>query len=155
MSRVECRPSFLLPLSISPSDTAKSIANSLYSKEADMNGLEESVIRTMVDKCENLVWWHRNLERGEGFVLNGFINHYPDFIVMTENNVLVLIEVKGADRDNSDSDLKMRLGKEWQAQANQLSRETGMKYRYMMVFNDNAPEGAYTLAEAVKIVGQL
>jgi type III restriction enzyme len=78
-----------------------------------------------------------------------------DVNVMTENKVLVLIEVKGADRDNSDSDLKMRLGKEWQAQANQLSRETGMKYRYMMVFNDNAPEGAYTLAEAVKIVGQL
>ncbi len=155
MSRIECRASFVLPLTITPSDTAKSIANSLYSKEADMNGLEESVIRAIVDKCDSLVWWHRNLERGEGFVLNGFINHYPDFIVMTENKVLVLIEVKGADRDNSDSDLKMRLGKEWQAQANQLSRETGMKYRYMMVFNDNAPEGAYTLAEAVKIVGQL
>lgn len=155
MSRVECRPSFLLSLSISPSDTAKSIAKSLYSKEADMNGLEESVIRAIVDKCENLAWWHRNLERGEGFVLNGFINHYPDFILMTENNVLVLIEVKGADRDNSDSDLKTRLGKEWQAQANQLSRETGVKYRYMMVFNDNAPEGAYTLSEAVNIVGQL
>ncbi len=155
MSRIECRPSFVLPLTIAPSDTAKSIANSLYSKEANMNGLEEPVIRTIVDKCDNLVWWHRNLERGEGFVLNCFVNHYPDFIVLMENSTLVLIEVKGADRDNSDSDLKMRLGKEWQAQANQLSRETGMKYRYMMVFNDNAPEGAYTLAEAVKIVGQL
>lgn len=155
MSRIECRASFVFPMTIAPSDTAKSIADSLYSKEADMNNLEESVIRAIVDKCDNIVWWHRNLERGEGFVLNGFINHYPDFIVMTERKALVLVEVKGADRDNSDSDLKIRLGKEWESKANLLSHQTGLKYRYMMVFHDKAPEGAYTLAEAVKIVGQL
>jgi type III restriction enzyme len=155
MSKIECRPSFMLPLIITPSDTGKSIANSLYSRESDMNGLEEPVIRSIVDNCENLEWWHRNLERGEGFVINGFINHYPDFILMTQNKTLVLVEVKGADRDNSDSDLKMRLGKEWEAKANQLSHNTGFKYRYLMVFNDNAPDGAYTKAEAVKIIQML
>jgi type III restriction enzyme len=68
---------------------------------------------------------------------------------------LLLVEVKGEDRDNTDSAMKMSLGKEWQAQANQLSRDTGLKYRYMMVFKDNAPEGAYTLSEAVNITSSL
>jgi type III restriction enzyme len=154
MGRIQCRTSFVLPLSIVPSDTAKSIAKSLYAKEAGMNGLEELVIQAIAN-CDNVLWWHRNLERGAGLMLNGFINHYPDFVVMTANNTFLLVEVKGADRDNSDSGMKMNLGKEWQAQANQLSRDTGLKYRYMMVFNDGAPDGAYTLSDAINIISRL
>lgn len=55
----------------------------------------------------------------------------------------MLIETKGDDRDNSDSEEKLRLGKAWET-------ESGKLYRYYMVFdhNDNL-NGAITLPELI------
>jgi type III restriction enzyme len=39
--------------------------------------------------------------------LKDYLNHHPDFIVKT----------KGNDRDNTDSELKLKLGKLWVAKA--------------------------------------
>ena len=61
---------------------------------------------------------------------------------------IIALETKGDDRDNSDSELKLKLGKLWEAKA-------GRDYRYMMVFDNNPIEGAERLSDALKKIGQL
>lgn len=152
--KVRLQPSFLLPATIAPSDNASAITKSLYVTERAMNGLESPVIGK-VAQLENVVWWHCNLERGKGFCINGFINHYPDFVVLTNNKNIVIIETKGDDRDNSDSKDKLKLGKIWESQANQIAHETGYRYHYMMVFESNPIEGALVVGDALRLVGDL
>ena len=86
----------------------------------------------------------------KGFRLNGYINHYPDFMVMTNSGKLVLIEYKGDDRDNSDSERKLKLGRKWQALC-------GQDYRYFMVFKnrDFGIDGAYTLDQFIEVMIEL
>lgn len=60
----------------------------------------------------------------------------------------LLIEAKGDDRDNSDSDLKIKLGKLWASRA-------GENFRYMMIFETKDVEGADTLGNALKKIRQL
>ena len=132
-----------------PADTTDAIPNSLYEAEKDdMNNGEHELIDAVV-ALGNVKWWHRIIER-KGFRLNGYINHYPDFIVMTKSGKLVLIEYKGDDRDNSDSKRKLNMGRKWQAQA-------GQNYRYFMVFKnrDFGIDGAYTLDQFVEIMKEL
>ena len=152
--KVKLQPSFRLQETIAPGDNGPAISGSLYVTEGGMNGLEQSVIRSIA-KLDNIEWWHRNLERGKGFVLNGFINHYPDFIVLTENKNLILVEAKGDDRDNNDSKDKLKLGTTWASSANQLSHQTGYTYHYMMVFENNPIEGAVSLGDAVRLLADL
>jgi type III restriction enzyme len=152
--KVTLRPEFSFAATITPSENAPAISKSLYVTEAGINGLEATVIRGVAD-LENVVWWHRNLERGKGFVINGFLNHYPDFVVLTKNKNIIILETKGDDRDNSDSKEKLKLGKIWEAQANQLSHETGYRYHYMMAFDNNRIDGAYSVAELRKLVEAL
>ena len=149
--KIKLQTSFSFPRTIAPNDNAPPIAKSLYVNEGGLNNLESKVIRGVAE-LENVVWWHRNLERGRGFVLNGFINHYPDFIVMTANKTVVVIETKGDDRDNSDSKEKLKLGHTWAEQSNQLTHKTSYRYHYMMVFENNPIEGARTVGEALKLI---
>ena len=152
--KIQLQPKFDFSPSISPSENAPAIAKSLYVREGKVNDLESSVISGIAN-LYNVVWWHRNLDRSKGFVINGFLNHYPDFIVYTENNNIIILETKGDDRDNSDSEDKLRLGKAWENQANQLSHETGFRYHYMMVFSSNPIHGALTHSEALKLIADL
>lgn len=152
--KITLRPSFTLSATIAPSDNAPAISKSLYVTEGGVNTLEAKVIDA-VAKLENIVWWHRNLERGKGFLINGFINHYPDFIILTESKNIIIVETKGGDRDNSDSKDKLKLGKLWAAQANQISHETGYRYHYMMVFDTNPVEGAYATGDGLKLIESL
>lgn len=147
--KIVCRESYELPNVITPADTTDSIPKSLYEAEKDdMNNGEHDLIDAVVGQS-NVKWWHRIIER-KGFRLNGYINHYPDFMVMTNSGKLVLIEYKGDDRDNSDSERKLKLGRKWQAQA-------GPNYRYFMVFKNRhfGIDGAYTLDEFVEIMKEL
>lgn len=147
--KIVCRESYALPPVITPADTTDAIPKSLYEAEKDdMNGGEHELIDAVVAP-DNIKWWHRIIER-KGFRLNGYINHYPDFMVMTKSGKLVLIEYKGDDRDNSDSERKLRLGRKWQAQC-------GQNYRYFMVFKnrDFGIDGAYTLDQFVEIMREL
>ena len=131
------------------SKTGNDIGNSLYIHEGDMNGLEEKFILE-ISNSPNIAFWHRNLGRGKGFSLNGFkSNHYPDFILVTKNNRVIVVETKGSDRDNSDSAAKLRLGMAWEKSTNSA------KYKYMMVFDKNAVDGAYNLEEAVRLLKQM
>jgi type III restriction enzyme len=71
-------------------------------------------------------------------------------MVMTEKGTLVIVEVKGEDRDNSDSEHKLRLGRKW-------AEKAGDNYRYFMVFDGLFwnKEGAYDLSEFVGIMERL
>ena len=133
---------------IVPARIANDIGNSLYAHEGEMNGLEEQFIRE-ISGSANIAFWHRNLGRGKGFALNGYkSNHYPDFILVTKANKVIVVETKGSDRDNSDSAAKLRLGKAWEKSA-------GSNYSYMMVFDKNAIQSAYNLDKAVSLIKQM
>lgn len=147
--KIVCQPSYVFPKVITPADTIDSIPSSLYEAEKnDMNNFEFKLINTVVG-LNNIRWWHRIIDR-KGFRLNGFINHYPDFMVMTANGVLVLIEAKGDYLANDDSRAKLLLGRKWQAQV-------GSQYRYFMVFEDKNMklDGAYTLDRFIEVMRDL
>jgi len=147
LRKVDTRPFYRLPEEIAPRQKAPVAAdNSLYLREECGNGLEERMADFLAD-CENLRWWHRN-PSGRGFCLNGPINHYPDFILRLRSGLIVLLETKGGDRDNSDSDAKIKLGQLWEQCA-------GRDYRYLMVFENSPPTGAYSWAEACAMLRQL
>lgn len=40
----------------------------------------------------------------------GFLNHYPDFIMKTRAGRIIALETNGDDRDNTDSEVKLKLG---------------------------------------------
>lgn len=141
--KVFIKPSFTLPKSISPGDTAKDITKSLYEKEGSMNGFEERVINE-VGNMENIAFWTRNLER-KGFRINGFVNHYPDFIIQTKSGKTILLETKG---DHLEAQQKIRLGRLWASKA-------GNNYRYFMVFDRREVEGAYKLEDFIHIIKEI
>lgn len=123
--KIECLPSFRLKREINPGNPFGLLSKSLYRSEQAVNGFELKVIEK-VSSLPNIKWWHRNMDRLE-FCINGYLNHYPDFIVMTNSGKIVMIETKGEHlTSNDDSREKAELGKIWQAQA-------GSKFRYYMV----------------------
>ncbi len=147
--KIVCRASYSFPAVITPADTIDSVPHSLYVAEKnDMNTFERQLLDIIASQ-ENVEWWHRDIER-KGFRLNGYINHYPDFIVKTKSGKTVLIEAKGDYLDGDDSKSKLKLGRKWQAQAGHL-------YRYFMVFKDKelGMDGAYTIDKFVEMFKDL
>lgn len=147
IERIIVQPYFKLPESIVPSSNSVAIPNSLYVTEAKMGDFERRVINDIAN-LDSVTWWHRNMSRGRGFRINGFINHYPDFIIKTRRNHIIVLETKGDDRDNTDSKIKLKLGKDWESKA-------GSIYRYMMVFDNKPIDGAEKLADALRKLDQL
>ena len=147
VDRIAVQPSFALPESITPSANASAVPKSLYVTEAAMGDFERRLINDVAN-LDSVRWWHRNGSRGKGFRINGFLNHYPDFIVKTKAGRIIALETKGDDRDNTDSELKLKLGKLWEAKA-------GHDYRYMMVFENNPVIGAERLSDALAKLKQL
>ena len=144
-----CQDSYTLPNFITAQRHIDSIPKSLYAAEfSDMNKLERKMIDELVN-FENVQWWHRNIPKKE-FKVNGFVNHYPDFLVMLKNGKVLMIETKGDDRDNSDSREKLELGRKWQARA-------GSNYKYFMVFDNKKidADGAYNFNEFLEVVSEL
>ncbi len=138
--KVFIKPSFTLPKTISPGETSKAIAKSLYEREGSMNGYEERVINE-IGNMGNIAFWTRNIER-RGFRLNGFINHYPDFIIQTKSGKTILLETKG---DHLDAEQKIKLGDLWKSKA-------GNNFRYFMVYERRTVDGAYKLEDFLNII---
>jgi len=133
---------------IVPGQLGPSIGNSLYEHEGSMNTFEATVI-TDIASLPNIAYWHRNLGRGKGFAINGFkSNHYPDFILVTKSGKVILMETKGDDRDNSDSEAKCRLGNKW-------AEVAGKDFSYFMVFDKKQVPGSYTITKAKELIKQL
>jgi type III restriction enzyme len=123
--------------------TSLPLANSLYEKEGGMNDYEQSFIES-ISHLSNIVFWHRNEVRS-GFVINGWINHYPDFLLYTTSGKIIALETKWGDRDNSDSRSKLKLWKAWE----NLSHG---KCKYFMIFQANPIEGAHTMENIISIL---
>lgn len=148
--KIICKPSYAFPPYITPAEAISSIPNSLYEAERnDMDSLEIRALNQVIACSESVLWWHRNEER-KGFVINGYINHYPDFIVMLQSGRLLLVETKGDYLDNTDTDRKLKLGRAWQNKA-------GDQYRYFMVFDQKCPDnaGCYTLDGFAEVLGEM
>ena len=141
---------YSLPKQIMVTDKMVGVPKGLFKEEENVNGFEYDVISAIANE-DNVLFWHRNQERGKGFFINGFINHYPDFIVRLKSGQTLLIETKGGDRDNSDSQLKLELGTTWANWANKVGQDS----RYYMVFEKEAMKGAITLKELLGKINQL
>lgn len=138
--RVYIKKAYKLPKKISPGNTAKDIAKALYEKEENMNGFEERVINE-IGNMQNIAFWTRNIEK-KGFRINGFVNHYPDFIIQTKSGKTVVLETKG---DHLDAEQKIRLGGLWASKA-------GNNYRYFMVYERRTVDNAYKLEDFLNIM---
>lgn len=146
--RIITKQNWKLKKEIVPGNLGSSIGNSLYEREGSMNNFEEKVIME-IGTADNIAFWHRNLERGKGFYINGFkANHYPDFILQTKSGKIILIETKGDHLDNTDSEAKCRLGTEWEKQA-------GQNYAYFMIFDKKEVAGSYTLDKAKELISKM
>ncbi|MBR3410581.1 MAG: DEAD/DEAH box helicase family protein [Candidatus Methanomethylophilaceae archaeon] len=125
-------------------------ANSLYTYEERVDGFEADV-RTAIAGSANVRWWHRIRPNDpDEFHLNGFLNHYPDFVLMTKTGRLVFIESKGQHLDGDDSGRKSDMGEIW-------DNLTGPDFRYFMVFKskDSRVEKSISLPELTDILEQL
>ncbi len=122
------------------------IDKGLYVSEESVNGFEYDAIAAIAEH-PNVMFWHRNRDRKE-FVINGFINHYPDFIVRMKSGRTLLIETKGNHLDNADSADKVKLGNKWADLA-------GDKFRYFMVFDSKEVDGAITLKTLLQYLDEL
>ena len=138
---------YTMPKQITLLNKMIGIAKGLYKEEEKVNDFESKVISAISNE-DNVYFWHRNQERGKGFFINGFINHYPDFIVKLKSGQTLLIETKGDDRDNSDSARKLELGTAW-------ANKAGSQYRYYMVFDKKAMDGAITIKDLLGKIEQL
>lgn len=145
--KIVCRENYSFKSIVELTEATDSVPYSLYESEKDdMNDLEAK-IRDLIVGCKNVFWWHRIIER-KGFKINGFINHYPDFVVKTKSGKIVMVEVKGDDRDNTDSKRKLKLGRQW-------ALKCGDNYRYFMVFNNVKLDEALSIDEFIDILKDL
>ncbi|WP_298342207.1 DEAD/DEAH box helicase family protein [uncultured Algibacter sp.] len=144
-NKIVVRDSFAFPEKITPLSLSTNINKSLYEREGKMNNYEQSMILE-VASLDNIVFWHRNFERGKGYALNGYSsNHYPDFILYTKKGNIILLETKGDDRVNEDSRSKNILGKTWEKLA-------GEKFKYFMVFQSQKVENTYTAHSVIEVL---
>ena len=127
-------------------DELVGIDKGLYAAEENVNGFEYDAIAAIAEH-PNVLFWHRNRERNE-FGINGFINHYPDFIVRMKSGVTLLIETKGDHLDNPASVVKRWLGNKWADLA-------GDKFKYFMVFQNKEVDGALTLKTLLQLLDEL
>lgn len=124
---IRCEAIYQMKSVINPTNAITSIERSLYTGEDNMNELEQKFILNLTT-FDNIKWWHRNIVRRE-FFINGFINHYPDFMIMTTNGKMIVAETKGKHLNNEDTAQKAKLGHTWASKA-------GSGYDYYMIFDD-------------------
>lgn len=146
-NKIKTEPRFDFHERITPLRLSTSISCSLYEREGDMNDYEQKMVLDIAG-LENIIFWHRNLERGKGFVINGFISHYPDIICYTKSGNVVLIETKGDHLTTPESRSKNRLGKKW-------AQLAGEQFKYFMVFQSKTVEDTYTASSIIEVLREL
>ena len=147
-NQIYVKPSFTFSESFTPLNSSTPIAKSLYTIEDSMNGFEQKMIMELAS-LDNVYFWHRNLNKGKGFYINGYsTNHYPDFVIYTQKGNVVLIETKGDDRVNDDSLMKNKLGKLW-------AEKSGNNFKYFMVFQTKEVENCYNANSIIEVLKRL
>lgn len=128
-------------------DNAPAIDKKMYQEEEGFNDFERTVIEQAIS-LDCVRCWHRNQEKGKGFCINGFVNAYPDFVIVLNNGITVMLETKGKHLDGSDSKNKLDCGEKW-------SYMSGDKFYYFMVFEESPIEGAVSVNTFIKNLQQL
>lgn len=129
------RPTWKLPLSIHPArgERLSGWDKCLYVYEYNhLTSIEREVVRQL-SAAPNVVWWHRNPESNtrEGFFINAFVKHAPDFIARLANGKILIIEAKGVGGMGLDSAYDaLQLGTAWSGYAG------SMNMQYLMVVED-------------------
>lgn len=137
---------YSFPEFISITRLAKGLRKGLYREEPVVNGFEKAVISAIIDE-DNVLFWHRN-DENTGFYLNGFIYHYPDFIVYLKSGRIILVEPKGNHLKNNDpSKYKMELGQLWE--------KNDSRFRYFMVFESQPMVDGVTIEHLLRIIRSL
>ena len=137
------KQTYSIPNKITLKTPSQGITKMLHTKEESVNGFEAEVINDVAN-LDSVEWWTRNVEM-RGFYINGFINHYPDFIIKTKKGKIILLETKG---DHLEAEKKIRLGNLW-------ANKAGNDYRYCLVYKDRNVDGAYTKSEFVDMMKSL
>lgn len=145
---ISCLPYYSFAQAVTASKMNDAIPKSLYMAEEGVNGYESKVAWEL-SALPNIKWWHRNIAR-KGFVINGPSAAYPDLIVMTQSEKILLIETKGDHLKNDESEEKAGIGAIWAAKASM----TGRVYKYFMVYETKNPKyaGAYSHERFMEIV---
>lgn len=95
----------------------------------DFDSFEKDMVMKL-SSHNKIEWWYRNPSYN-GFCLNYYDNHYPDFIAKLKSGKIILIETKGNHLENPQSEEKAKVGKIW-------AELSGRNYRYYMVFKEKA-----------------
>ena len=82
---VKCQATYRLPERITVKIKSIGLTKGLYTEEESINGFEYEVINAVAN-MDNVLFWHRNPSR-TGFCINGYMNHYPDFIVQLNSGI--------------------------------------------------------------------
>ncbi len=143
VDKIFTKPAYSIPNKITIKSPSQGITKMLHTKEESVNGFEAEVINAVAN-LESVEWWTRNVEM-RGFYINGFINHYPDFIIKTKKGKIVLLETKG---DHLEAAKKIQLGNLW-------ASKSGNEYRYCLVYKDRQVDGAYTKSEFIDMMKSL
>lgn len=148
VGKIICQPMYKFKKKIAPLHSTDTFGRSLYQAEEEVNDFEYEMVMALTG-LDNIKWWHRNISRQE-FCINGFINHYPDFIVMTKSGKILMIETKGDHLENRETKDKLAEGRAWQNLA-------GASYRYFLVFKSKELniEGAYQFDRFIETLKQL
>lgn len=141
--KVFLKANYILPNFTTISESGPDIVNSLYEKEGRMNEFETKIINLIANQT-NIRFWTRNREKS-GFFINGFIRHYPDFIIHTKGGNTILLETKG---EHLDALHKIKIGNTWAAYA-------GAKFKYFLVYEQRAVDGAYKLEDFMRLMREL
>lgn len=148
IGKITCQPMYGFKKQIAPLNSTSTFGGSLYQAEEEVNDFEYEMVMALTG-LGNIKWWHRNIAK-QGFCINGFINHYPDFIVMTKSGKILMIETKGDHLENTETKNKLAQGRAWQNLA-------GASYRYFLVFKskDFNIEGAYQFDRFIETLKRL
>lgn len=146
IGRIKLKPHYTFVDKTTLRDELIGIDKGLYAAEESVNGFEYDAIAAIAEH-PNVLFWHRNRDKKE-FVINGFINHYPDFIIRMKSGKNLLIETKGDHLANADSMDKIKLGKAW-------ANLAGDSYRYFMVFQTKEVDDAINLKTLIQYLDEL
>ncbi len=143
VDKIEMKSIYTLPTTINPLQSVDYLPKSLYEKEANMNNYEKSVI-SEIGNMDNILFWTRNIEKA-GFKINGYINHFPDFIILTKKGNVILLETKG---DHLEAENKIEIGNIW-------ANKAGKGYKYFLVYNEREVKGAYRRTDFLEKMKEL
>lgn len=99
-------------------ETPQEFNKNYYNKIDKLNKEEQKFVERLdLDALPNIKFWIRNRAKKDPFYLQGWQKNrfYPDFIALTKNGNILVLEWKGEDRlSNEDTQYKEEIAKVWE-----------------------------------------